>query len=195
MAHHPSGLPSPDDLPEPRPIERLGGREVYRNPWITVREDRVRFPHGHEGIYGVVTTNPCVGMLPFIDDHHVVLVRQWRYIIDQATWEMPTGGCLPGEAAEVAAQRELREEIGYEAGRLEPLATFDSSKSVVEERATVFAARDLRAASTTELDETEHLHVAVFPFADVLDMVLRSEIVDAMTVIAVLRAAHDARDQ
>jgi 8-oxo-dGTP pyrophosphatase MutT (NUDIX family) len=192
MTPHPSGLPWPEDLPDPRPIERLGGREVYRNPWITVREDRVRFPHGHEGIYGVVTTNPCVGMLPFIDDDHVVLVRQWRYIIDQATWEMPTGGCLPDEPAEQAAQRELREEIGYEAGRLEPLGVFDSSKSVVEERASLFAARELRDATAVGGgDETEHLHVAVFPFLRVLEMVLRSEIVDAMTVIGVLRVARE----
>jgi 8-oxo-dGTP pyrophosphatase MutT (NUDIX family) len=193
MAPHPSGLPWPDELPDPEPIERLSGREVYRNAWITVREDRVRFPHGHEGIYGIVTTNPCAGMLPFIDEDHVVLVRQWRYIIDRATWEMPTGGCLPGEPAEVAAQRELAEEIGYEAERLNVLAVFDSSKSVVEERATVFAARDLVPARAIEPDETEHLHVAVFRFTDVLDMVRRGEIVDAMTVIAVLWAALDAR--
>ena len=44
----------------------------------------MRFPHGHEGIYGVVTTNPCVGMLPFVDDDHVLLVRQWRYVIGAA---------------------------------------------------------------------------------------------------------------
>jgi len=129
MPHHPSGLPTPDELPEPRPIERLGGREVYRNPWISVREDRVRFPHGHEGIYGVVTTNPCVGMLPFVDDDHVVLVRQWRYVTGEPTWEMPTGGNRPGEEPEQAAQRELSEEIGRVAGRLEHLATIDSSKS------------------------------------------------------------------
>ena len=60
---HPSGLPWPEDLPPPDPIVRLAGRQVYRNAWISVREDVVRFPHGHEGIYGVVTTNPCVGML------------------------------------------------------------------------------------------------------------------------------------
>jgi 8-oxo-dGTP pyrophosphatase MutT (NUDIX family) len=189
MASHPSGLPWPDELPAPGPIERLSRRDVYCNPWITVHEDWVRFPHGHEGVYGVVTTNPCAGMLPFIDDDHVVLVRQWRYIIEQATWEMPTGGCLPGEPADVAAQRELAEEIGYEAGRLDVLAVFDTSKSVVEERATLFAARDLRPARAVEGDETEHLHVAVFRFDDVLDMVLRGEIVDAMTVIAVLRVA------
>jgi 8-oxo-dGTP pyrophosphatase MutT (NUDIX family) len=186
---HPSGLPWPEELAEPNPIVRLSGRPVYRNPWISVREDRVRFPHGPEGLYGVVTTNPCVGMLPFIDDDHVVLVRQWRYVIGQATWEMPTGGCLPGESDEAAAQRELAEEIGVAAGRLERLTAFDTSKSVVEERATVFAARDLRPATSEELDATEDLQVAVFSFADVLDMVVRGEILDGMTVIAVLHIA------
>ena len=186
---HPSGLPWAEEVAEPKPIVRLEGRPVYRNPWISVREDRVRFPHGPEGLYGVVTTNPCVGMLPFIDDDHVVLVRQWRYVIGQATWEMPTGGCLAGESDEAAAQRELAEEIGLAAGHLERLTAFDSSKSVVEERATIFAARDLRPAKAEELDVTEDLRLAVFPFADVVDMVLRGEIVDAMTVVAVLHVA------
>ena len=123
---HPSGLPWPEELAPPEPIVRLDGREVYRNAWISVREDVVRFPHGHEGIYGVVTTNPCVGMLPFVDDDHVVLVRQWRYVTGEPTWEMPTGGNRPGEEPEQAAQRELAEEIGQVAGRLDHLATIDS---------------------------------------------------------------------
>jgi 8-oxo-dGTP pyrophosphatase MutT (NUDIX family) len=186
---HPSGLPRPEELAPPEPIVRLDGREVYRNAWISVREDVVRFPHGHEGIYGVVTTNPCVGMLPFVDDDHVVLVRQWRYVTGEPTWEMPTGGNRPGEGPEQAAQRELAEEIGRVAGRLDHLATIDSSKSVVAERATLFAAHDLRLATADELDATEHLQVAVFPFAQVVEMVRRSEIVDAMTVVAVLHMA------
>jgi 8-oxo-dGTP pyrophosphatase MutT (NUDIX family) len=186
---HPSGLPWPEELAPLEPIVRLDGREVYRNAWLSVREDVVRFPHGHQGIYGVVTTNPCVGMLPFVDDDHVVLVRQWRYVTGEPTWEMPTGGSRPGEAPEQAAQRELAEEIGRVAGRLDHLATIDSSKSVVAERATLFAAHDLRPATADELDATEHLQVAVFPFERVVEMVRRSEIVDAMTVVAVLHMA------
>lgn len=186
---HPSGLPWPEELAPPEPIVRLDGREVYRNAWISVREDVVRFPHGHEGIYGVVTTNPCVGMLPFVDDDHVLLVRQWRYVTAEPTWEMPTGGNQPGEEPEQAAQRELAEEIGRVAGRLDHLATIDSSKSVVAERATLYAAYDLRVAPADELDVTEHLQAAVFPFDRVVEMVRRSEIVDAMTVVAVLHMA------
>jgi 8-oxo-dGTP pyrophosphatase MutT (NUDIX family) len=186
---HPSGLPWPEELEPPEPIVRLDGREVYRNAWISVREDVVRFPHGHEGLYGVVTTNPCVGMLPFVDEDHVVLVRQWRYVTGEPTWEMPTGGNRPGEEPEQAAQRELAEEIGRVAGRLDHLATIDSSKSVVAERATLFAAHDLRLATADEPDDTEHLQVAVFPFERVVDMVRRSEILDAMTAVAVLHMA------
>jgi ADP-ribose pyrophosphatase len=117
----------------PEAIVRLSTREVYRNAWIHVREDVVRFANGHEGIYGVVTTPGAVGVLPFVDEDHVVLVRQYRYVAARALWEMPTGAPNAGEALVDTAQRELAEETGYRAGRLEHLATIHTSKSVVDE--------------------------------------------------------------
>ncbi len=180
---------------EPSPWRRLSSREVYRNPWISVREDTVERPDGASGIYGVVTTAPAVGVLPFADDGHVVLVRQWRYVAGRATWEMPTGGVHPGEALEAAAQRELGEETGYRAGRLERVCEFHTSKSVVDETATLYLGHDLVAVPPGEhaADETEHLSVATFGFDKVLGMVLRGEIVDAMTILAVLLAERRRR--
>ena len=128
---------------EPAPWQRLSTREVYRNPWIIVREDQVLRPDGSQGIYGVVTTTQAIGVLPFVDPDHVLLVRQWRYVAGRALWEMPTGGMHPGETPLATAQRELAEEVGYRAGRLEPLPDFLTSKSVVDETATLFLGYDL----------------------------------------------------
>ena len=175
---------------EPEPIVQLTTRPVYANRWISVREDTVRFPTGHEGIYGVVTCSPCVGILPFVDDDHVLLIRQFRYVRQELTWEMPTGAREPGEDALAAAQRELGEECGFHAGRLTPVCRFDSSKSVVHERAELFLAHDL-AVVDCRPEPTEQIVSRVFPFAEALAMVRRSEITDAMTVIAVLHAALD----
>jgi len=115
--------------------ERLSRRRVYGNPWIAVDEDIVELPTGATTLYRVVRLGSCVGMLPFVGDDHVLLIQQFRYIPGEVTWEMPTGGVHDGESIEVAAQRELAEEVGVHAGRLTPLTAYATSKSVVEETA------------------------------------------------------------
>ncbi len=167
----------------------LRSREIYRNPWIAVREDIAEMPDGRTTLYGVCTLGQCTGVLPFVDPDHVIMVRQYRYVQrENHRWEMPTGGMKPGEDPEQGAQRELAEEIGYEAGRLVPVSTFYSSKSVIDETAYLYLGYDLTQRSLPP-DETEFLEVATFPFDEVLSMVQTSEIRDAMTVIAVLHAA------
>ncbi len=174
----------------PEPWKTLNSRTVYENPWIRVREETAQLPDGRTTPYGVVSIGEAVGVLPFVDDDHVVMVRQYRYVFREAhRWEIPTGGVHPGEALEAAALRELQEEIDYTAARLDYLTTFYSSKSVVEERCHLFLGAGLQRASLPA-DQTEFLEVGVFPFADVVEMVRTSEIRDAMTVIAVLYAAQ-----
>ena len=164
-------------------------RVVYRNPWIRVDEDQVELPDGRTTIYGVVRCGPCVGVLPFLDPDTVVLIRQYRYVARGVYWEMPTGGVHAGESLEAAAQRELAEEIGYTAGRLVPIVSYHTSKSVVDETAHLYLGEELAQADRAA-DETEFIERRTFPFAQVLEMVTRSEITDSMTVIAVLHAAR-----
>ena len=176
------------------PWRRTSTRTVYENRWIRVDEDLVVVPNGHETIYGVVHCADAVGVLPFVDDDHVLLVQQYRYVAGHPTWEMPTGGRAPHESLVDAAQRELAEEAGYHAGVLEPLTRFHTSKSVVDEAAYLYVARDLVAADA-EADATELFRRQVFSFDDVVRMVVDAEITDSMTVIAVLLAdRHRRRD-
>jgi ADP-ribose pyrophosphatase len=102
---------------------------------------------------------------------------------------MPTGGARPGESLEAAAQRELAEEAGRRAGRLTWLSSFHTSKSVMDETAHLYLAEDL-AEADREADDTEFIERRVFPFREVLGMIERAEITDAMTVIAALHAAR-----
>ena len=106
---------------------------------------------------------------------------------------MPTGGVHAGESIEDAAQRELSEEIGYRAGRLTHVSTYHTSKSVMEETAHLFVGEELVKLELPP-DETEFIDVRPFPFQDVLQMVLSGEIVDSMTIIAVLLADRRKRD-
>jgi ADP-ribose pyrophosphatase len=167
----------------------LSSRSVYRNPWISVREDRAELPDGRTTIYGVIETKPAVGVLPFLDLETVVLVGQYRYVARGFYWEMPTGAVKAGETEEAAAQRELAEEAGYEAERLTKLCTFLTSKSVLDETAVVYSAEGLRPTHRRP-DPTEFIEVRNFPFTEALGMVASGEIKDAMTIIAVLDVAR-----
>jgi len=177
------------DHGEPQPWTRRSRRRLYENAWMALDEDQVDLPNGHRTTYGIVRCGECVGALPFVDDEHVLLVQQWRYIFGRTAWEMPTGGMHDGEDPPTAVQRELAEEAGVRAGRLEPVTSVWTSKSVVDETAHLFLARDLEPAEA-QPDATELIVCRTFPFSDVLGMVLDGEIIDAMTVIAVLVAAR-----
>jgi ADP-ribose pyrophosphatase len=174
----------------PQAWKTLSSREVYKNPWTRVREDIAELPNGKTTIYGVIECGQCVGVLPFVDDKHVLMVRQYRYVFgEDHRWEMPTGGVHPGESLEAAARRECREEIGYNVADLEHVSTYFTSKSIVQEIAHLYIGR-LSMQVQAVPDDTEFLEVAVFPFDRVYQLVVDSEIRDSMTVIAVLHAAR-----
>ncbi len=174
----------------PKCWKTLSSRLIYENPWTKVREDIAAMPNGKTTIYGVIDCSDCVGVLPFVDDDHVVMVRQYRYVFDENhRWEMPTGGVRPGESLEQAARREMREEVGYDARELQLVSTYYTSNSIMHEIGHLFIGRGLTQVQAVP-DETEFLEAAVLPFDQVLQMVIESEIRDSMTVIAVLHAAR-----
>jgi ADP-ribose pyrophosphatase len=130
-----------------------------------------------------------VGIVPFLDDGRVVLVRQYRYVQRDARWEIPTGGIKGGETREQAAQRELREEIGYRAERFEWINSYYTSKSVCHETAHLYVGTGL-SPSQLAADETEFIEIKAFSFDEALQMVLDGEIMDSMSVIAILLTAR-----
>ena len=157
---------------------------------MRLREDIAELPNGHTTLYGVCEFGECVGVLPFIDDQNVLMVRQYRYVHQENhRWEMPTGGIRPDETPQQAAQRELMEEGGFRANDLMWVSSYHTSKSVCHETAHLYIGRKLISAEATP-DDTEFFERAVLPFNEVLQMVTASEIRDSMTVIAVLHAAR-----
>lgn len=168
---------------------RRSRRVAYENAWITIWHDEVTRPDGEPGIYGVVHfANLAVGVLAVDQTGRVPLVGQYRYALDIYSWEIPEGGVPAGESALDGARRELREETGVEADHWIELCRSHLSNSVSDEAAILYLATGLHHGVATP-DGTESLAVRWVPFDEVLAMTLDGRITDAMTILAVHRAA------
>ena len=172
-----------------KPWKTLSSRSIYQNPWMSLREDIAEMPDGRTTIYGVVTFGDCVGVVPFLDDERILLVRQYRYVQEDARWEIPTGGVKEGESLEDAAERELQEEIGYRAEHLTRISSYYTSKSICRETAHLYIGQGLSLARRPP-DETEFIEVKAFDLNEAMRMVIDCDIMDSMSVIAILHAAR-----
>src|SRR3989442_5396909 len=102
----------------------LGSSTLQPLGKLTLREDAWRLPTGAERRYPVLQVGLTVGVVPFVDREHVLLIRQFRHLARETSWELPGGGGQPGESPEAAAPRGLRGEGGHRAGRLLLLTPF-----------------------------------------------------------------------
>ena len=171
------------------PWTRLSRHQTYHNPWITVFEDQVVRPDGQPGIYGVVHFhNRAIGVVPVDDQDRVLLVGQYRYTLDQYSWEIPEGGAPFAEEPLEAARRELKEETGYTAGRWQEILRAHLSNSVSDEEAICYLAADLRPGEAAP-DGTELLQTRWVPFDTALEMIQQGQITDALSILGLYQAA------
>jgi ADP-ribose pyrophosphatase len=180
-------------------FERVGRELVYDGRILRVFRDKVRVDPGDGSPARQLELehieHPGAACdVPFLDDGRVVLIRQFRYSAGGVIWELPAGKLDGGEPPEACARRELEEETGWVAGRLERLATLIMTPGFCDERIAVFAARELRRGMA-HVDSDELLTVAEVGLEEALAMVRDGRIADAKTVAGLLLAADHARRQ
>lgn len=177
-------------MSEHNPWKTVSSRIAYRNAWISVREDEVIRPDGAPGIYSVVETRTAVGVVAVDQSGNLYMVGQWRYPVGEYSWEIVEGGGEAGEDPLLTAKRELQEEAGLEAEhwlQLGPEVHLTNCHS--SELAYFFLATGLREVDASP-DGTELLQVKRVPFAEALRAVAAGETKDAMSIIALARAAE-----
>jgi 8-oxo-dGTP pyrophosphatase MutT (NUDIX family) len=162
-------------------------KEVYDNPWISLTEYQVTTPGGNPGIYGKVHyKNLAIGVLPLDNEMNTYLVGQYRFPLDQYSWEIPEGGGPIGSDPLDSAKRELLEETGLKATQWTELQRMHLSNSVSDELSIVYLARGLDQHEA-EPEDTEQLVIKKVPFEEAYQMVCRGEITDSMSVAAILK--------
>lgn len=170
------------------PIECIETREVYRNPWMIVREDDVRRQDGSLGIYGVID-KPTYALVIARDGNRYRLVEQFRYPIGLRRWEFPQGtapGTLEGSEPEPAelAMRELREETGLRARSVALLGRLDLAPGTSSQRGWVFLATDLTEGQHEREPEEQDMRSAWFTDAQIDRMITDGVITDAQSIAA-----------
>jgi len=176
------------------PWTTISREKIYENPWILLWEDEVISPGGGKGIYGKVHfKNRALGIIPLDRDLNTWLVGQYRYTLNEYTWEIPMGGGPLTEDPLVSAKRELKEETGLMAESWDLILRIHTSNSVTDEEGFCYMARDL-SEGAPQFDETEDISIKKLHFTAAVEMVLNGEITDSLSVAGILKADHMLRE-
>jgi 8-oxo-dGTP pyrophosphatase MutT (NUDIX family) len=166
------------------PWSIVASREAYDDRWIRVTHHDVVTPSGTDGIYGTVHfKNRALGIVPVDGEEHTFLVGQYRFALDEYSWEIPEGGGPLDVDFLESAKRELQEETGLSARRWHKLLECDLSNSVCDERAIVFLACQLEQGASAP-EPTEELAVRRVPLAEAFRMVRDGQIRDAVSIMS-----------
>jgi 8-oxo-dGTP pyrophosphatase MutT (NUDIX family) len=160
--------------------------KVHETPWITVYHHDTLNPAGNQAVYTTVEfKNLAIGIIPIDDKKNIYLVGQYRFPIQQYSWEIPEGGCPPNEDPLTCAKRELKEETGIVAEHYQELTRLHLSNSSTNETAILYVAQNL-SFKDPEPEESEVLALQKIPLQKAVQMVLSGQITDAMSVVGIL---------
>jgi ADP-ribose pyrophosphatase len=172
---------------------KLSSRRIYSGRIINLEIDRVRFPNGSTGELEIIRHPGASAVVPFLgdpvgDDPQILLLKQYRYATEEFLYEIPAGRLDPGEEPIDCAHRELMEETGCNAERMEHLYTFYTTPGFTDERIHAFMAVGLTRGDTRH-ETDEFITVETMTLSHALGLIERGEIKDAKTALSILYAA------
>lgn len=172
---------------------RIDGSRVWQHRFLDAHVDRVRFPDGSEGEQVLIHHPGASAVVPFLSDiqgkdPQVLLLKQYRYAVADTLWEIPAGRLEPNEAPLACAHRELKEETGCTAARMELLTSMWTTPGFTNEKIHIFMASELTRGSANR-ESDEFIEVVPTPLTSALRMIEAGEITDAKTIIGLLFAA------
>jgi 8-oxo-dGTP pyrophosphatase MutT (NUDIX family) len=174
---------------ENNPWKTRSLQTAYENAWIRVEHHEVLNPAGKPGIYGKVHfKNTAISVVPIDSEGFTYLVGQYRYTLNEYSWEVPEGGCSieSGESTLNAAKRELLEETGLVASEWTKLGEVYLSNSVSDEKAVMYVAQNLSQHQACP-EETEQLKIRRLPLNEAIEMAKNGEMTDALSVLTLLK--------
>jgi ADP-ribose pyrophosphatase len=160
-------------------------KDIYRGKIFDVAVETITLPNGLTKNREVVRHPGAAAMVPLLDDGHVILVKQYRHAVGRFLWEIPAGTLEPAEDPPACAHRELVEEIGYEAARMEKITEILPAPGYTDERIHIFLATGL-TLTEQNLEDDEILDVEVVSLERALEMIRQGEIQDGKSIVGIL---------
>jgi ADP-ribose pyrophosphatase len=166
---------------------RLESQRIYDGKIINLRLDTVRLPNEKEAKREVVEHPGAVAIVAVNEQQEIIMIKQYRYPIDEVIWEVPAGKLEKGENPDDSAARELEEETGYQAKVIKRIARFYTTPGFTDEVMYLYLAQGL-TLNEQNLDEDEFLTVEKMPLTKAVELIFQGEIVDNKTIVAILMA-------
>lgn len=157
-------------------------KDVYKGKLLNIELKEVVFPDGKSALREIVVHPGAVAIVPFVDEGHLILIEQFRTPANQVLWELPAGSIEKGELPIECAKRELIEEIGYEAGRLEEIACFFLAPGYSTEIMHLFKGYEL-TKKCQQLEDDERIAPHIFSIDEAVSLLKSGKILDAKTII------------
>ncbi|HET9017784.1 MAG TPA: NUDIX hydrolase [Thermomicrobiaceae bacterium] len=163
-------------------------RELVSTPWINLRQDEVQVAGHGQITYTYLHQTPAVYVVPVMADGRVVLIRQYRYPVDDWCLEVPAGGShdRPGVPLREVAREELREEAGGRCGAIERVGSFYSANTHSDQESHVFLALKVELGGTPAREGTERIEVVPTPAREAVELARTGRVSDAASALALL---------